>query len=545
MKNKNIKLTHRMRLYIGLLLSFMALVAAQAQAPRFSHCIIDTTGFTAIHPKSYSSGGIGAGDDGSYMDTTKACRCASAIKLNFDFYISGVKYDSIFININGNVTFGAAYSTYSSEPLSSIKVPAMVAPFWADVDLLLPVEGGTGKYGQGKIFYQSNPTNFIILWKDVGYYQNSVLWYPEQTNTFQLVITNGNDPILPGNSNVGFYYDKMNWTTGSASSGYDGYYGVPATVGITNGQSSFSIGRFDHEGKDYVGTYLDENSPKSTPERTYYDGVQWLEKRCDLVYNVAKELVVVPSPCNKEDNTYGITVYPMKTNNIPLYSSYILYLDGVPSAYSFNSFITLAGKPLTLGNLPSDGKSHELKVVFVNGTRPLTVTYQAPDKCGSECVSSFAPIPGNTYLLSAWVKEDFTGISPATYMNSGIQITFDESQTLDVFRPSGPIIDGWQRIESSFTVPLNSRTISIDLVNNKTSGDVYYDDIRLHPFKSNFKSFVYDPHSQKLVAELDENNFSTRYEYDDEGTLIRVKKETERGVMTLKEIRSNQSKIFK
>lgn len=545
-----------MRLYIGLLLSFMALVAAQAQAPRFSHCIIDTTGFTAIHPNSYSSGGGLQGDDGSYGDTTKSCKgvkgkpCPSAIKLNFDFYISGVKYDSIFININGNVTFGKALEDYNPVPISSVKDPdlAMVAPFWADVDLYFANEVAGYPIPRGKIFYQSNPTNFIILWKDVGYYYNSVVNNdPTQTNTFQLVITNGNDPILPGNSNVGFYYDKMNWTAGDhfSTGGILGYYGLPATVGITNGETSFSIGRFDHEGKDYVGTYLDENNPKSTPERTYYDGVQWLEKRCDLVYNVAKELVVVPSPCNKEDNTYGITVYPMKTNNIPLYSSYILYLDGVPSAYSFNSFITLAGKPLTLGNLPSDGKSHELKVVFVNGTRPLTVTYQAPDKCGSECVSSFAPIPGNTYLLSAWVKEDFTGISPATYMNSGIQITFDESQILDVFRPSGPIIDGWQRIESSFTVPLNSRTISIDLVNNKTIGDVYYDDIRLHPFKSNFKSFVYDPHSQKLVAELDENNFSTRYEYDEEGTLIRVKKETERGVMTLKEIRSNQSKIFK
>jgi len=57
------------------------------------------------------------------------------------------------------------------------------------------------------------------------------------------------------------------------------------------------------------------------------------------------------------------------------------------------------------------------------------------------------------------------------------------------------------------------------------------------------KSFVYNPSTQKLVAELDENNFATLYEYDDEGILIRVKKETERGVMTIKETRSNQSKI--
>jgi hypothetical protein len=44
--------------------------------------------------------------------------------------------------------------------------------------------------------------------------------------------------------------------------------------------------------------------------------------------------------------------------------------------------------------------------------------------------------------------------------------------------------------------------------------------------------------SLRLMAELDENNYSTFYEYDDDGTLIRVKKETERGIMTLKETRS-------
>jgi hypothetical protein len=44
------------------------------------------------------------------------------------------------------------------------------------------------------------------------------------------------------------------------------------------------------------------------------------------------------------------------------------------------------------------------------------------------------------------------------------------------------------------------------------------------------------------MAELDENNFATFYEYDDEGSLVRVKKETERGIMTIKENRSSYKK---
>ena len=52
------------------------------------------------------------------------------------------------------------------------------------------------------------------------------------------------------------------------------------------------------------------------------------------------------------------------------------------------------------------------------------------------------------------------------------------------------------------------------------------------------KSYVYDPRSMRLMSELDANNYATFYEYDDEGKLVRVKKETERGVMTLKETRT-------
>jgi hypothetical protein len=44
------------------------------------------------------------------------------------------------------------------------------------------------------------------------------------------------------------------------------------------------------------------------------------------------------------------------------------------------------------------------------------------------------------------------------------------------------------------------------------------------------------------MGEMDENNFATFYEYDDEGILIRVKKETERGIMTIKETRSSYRK---
>jgi hypothetical protein len=65
------------------------------------------------------------------------------------------------------------------------------------------------------------------------------------------------------------------------------------------------------------------------------------------------------------------------------------------------------------------------------------------------------------------------------------------------------------------------------------------DDVRIQPFKSTLKTFVYDPKNLWLVAELDNQNYATFYNYDEEGTLTQVKKETVKGVQTLKTTRSN------
>jgi hypothetical protein len=90
-------------------------------------------------------------------------------------------------------------------------------------------------------------------------------------------------------------------------------------------------------------------------------------------------------------------------------------------------------------------------------------------------------------------------------------------------------------------VPANATTLSV-ILKSKGNTAVLFDDLRVHPFNANMKAFVYDPVSLRLMAELDENNYASFYEYDDDGTLVRLKKETERGVMTIKETRSSLAK---
>lgn len=179
-----------------------------------------------------------------------------------------------------------------------------------------------------------------------------------------------------------------------------------------------------------------------------------------------------------------------------------------------------------------------------NGGTTVVVVGNCPPPPCEDCIGSFAPTAGN-YILSTWVKQA-SGENLITYDKAGVKLTC-VTPTGNIVNgpfypaPSGKIIEGWQRIEQTFSVPVNTSQIKIQLVNSGTT-DAYYDDIRIHPVDGNMKSYVYDPITLRLMAELDENNYATFYEYDEEGTLIRVKRETERGIMTIKESRNNSTK---
>jgi hypothetical protein len=146
----------------------------------------------------------------------------------------------------------------------------------------------------------------------------------------------------------------------------------------------------------------------------------------------------------------------------------------------------------------------------------------------NDMAAGFAPIATNDYVLSLWVND---GV-PNTKTITGLSVKLN---TVDKVpgTPAAAIVEGWKLL--NIKIPAHTPFI----IQISGSGGIYIDDLRLFPSPSEMKTYVYDDQTLRLMAQLDENNLAVLYEYDREGTPIRVKKETEKGVMTVKENRQS------
>jgi gliding motility-associated-like protein len=237
---------------------------------------------TVNNQTQWNASGFQNADDGSY----------GPINLPFAFQLYGTFYNQVYININGNLSFGQSYGIFSSTGFPVNNYP-MVAPFWADVDLRGPGAGNN------IVRFKVTPTALYVNWINVGYYSMQV----DKRNTFQVIITNTTDPIVPNGANVSFCYQDMQWTTGAASciggntcvyggvtyacgggAGVGpGFCGAPATVGANrgNGINYMQFGRFNHPGTDYDGPFGGS------------DGVDWLDGK-HFLFNTIQTSANVP-----------------------------------------------------------------------------------------------------------------------------------------------------------------------------------------------------------------------------------------------------------
>ncbi len=213
------------------------------------------------------------------------------IPLSFTFTFYGNQFNQIYINNNGNISFEGSFSTFTPEgfPVANF---GMVAPFWGDVDTRNAGGGETeGQDGSGVVYYKSEANRFTITWDAVGYYNQNA----DKVNTFQVILTDGTDPLIGVGNNIAFSFGDMQWTTGDASGGSNGFGGSPATVGANRGDgANFAlIGRFDHDGVDYDG-------PGGNA-----DGVSYLDDKI-FAFDVTQGAGTIAGTKFRDDNGDGI-----------------------------------------------------------------------------------------------------------------------------------------------------------------------------------------------------------------------------------------------
>lgn len=150
------------------------------------------------------------------------------VPIGFSIAYGGVSRSSLYVNNNGNVTFDAAMSTYT--PFSLNQGGSVMAPFFADVD--------TRSAGSALVTYGNSVVDghdaFGMNWVNVGYYG----MHDDKLNSFQLVLIDRSD-IAAGNFDVEFNYSTINWETGDASGGQDGFGGTSARAGYYDGAGGY------------------------------------------------------------------------------------------------------------------------------------------------------------------------------------------------------------------------------------------------------------------------------------------------------------------
>ncbi|MCC6876379.1 MAG: hypothetical protein IT378_18885 [Sandaracinaceae bacterium] len=168
-------------------------------------------------PAGYGSGNLPANDDGSSSEIGITAAFPSGLR----FF--GSTFTSLYVNNNGNVSFGGSNGTYTPQafPVASLR---MIAPWWGDVD----TRGG-GVPNRNGVYWSITPGRFVATWHNVGYYSH----HDDLQNDFQLILTAAGPGR--GDFDVEFRYNRCQWTTGDASGGSGGFGGTPAQAGFDAG----------------------------------------------------------------------------------------------------------------------------------------------------------------------------------------------------------------------------------------------------------------------------------------------------------------------
>lgn len=172
----------------------------------------------------------GPNDDGTYPVTGPDVGIPPgtpvAIPIGFPINFYGQTFSNLFLNNNGNVTFDLPLGEFTPFGLANTRAE-IIAPFFADVDTRA---GNVVTFGNDTV---DGHQAFGVDWIGVDYFDATVDG-TDKSNSFQLIVIDRSDR-RPGDFDIEFNYDMVQWETGDASGGSDGLGGSSAAVGFSNG----------------------------------------------------------------------------------------------------------------------------------------------------------------------------------------------------------------------------------------------------------------------------------------------------------------------
>lgn len=231
-------------------------------------------------------------------------------------------------------------------------------------------------------------------------------------------------------------------------------------------------------------------------------------------------------PLSGEDiEVYSSNLYGYNNSLVTASSSNASYFEiGYNSfeqdnTYQYRGHLDFQESNLSVSNVKSHTGSQSIKLANAQTLSCMSKVYSS-----NSSDQYLMGIPGKEYIASLWVNVENNNSNGTLSIGS---LTTDVSS-------AGEIIDGWKKIELKFTMPTTDIEIKYTSI-----GITYIDDFRISPYKGGTKTYVYDPDKLWLMAELDELNYATFYNYNSEGKLVQVKKETEKGIITIQTTRSN------
>jgi hypothetical protein len=245
------------------------------------------------------------------------------IQLPFSFCMFDQTLTNVYINNNGNITFNFAFGGFVTPVFPYVF--NMIAPFFADVD--------TRNASSGIVYYKLTPSFLIVRWNEVGYNVMNV----DKLNTFQLIISDGVDPIIPGGKTISLCYGDMQWTTGNSGNGTNGFGGYSAVAGVSSGDTTIliQIGKFNQPGNTYDGPFGDN------------DGIDWLDSSNFIFNNCLPDSVILD--CNTD------TVHLVTSIEQNDFTPFFLF-----SPNPFTEYVTL-----TIPNIKNNNTS--LMIVDITG----------------------------------------------------------------------------------------------------------------------------------------------------------------------------------